>query len=220
MLLREGTMQGDPLPMPMYALALVPIINCLHGLIKQVWYADDAAAAGLLAELRAWWDMFVTLILNMAILSTPLKLFWLSRKNIWYKLAQFLWALIFNSLLRGNTTWALLCDLLFLWSLMWMTRLGSELTSCLNCAISLLHSQMLLSLLLFMEYLENGLIYPKLYSTLLSYFLPISVCISCPPWLVRMRSVILRDNCLHYLYVWVVLALSILLLFSLILFKK
>ena len=75
MLLREGTMQGDPLPMPMYALALVPIINCLHGLIKQVWYADDAAAAGLLAELRAWWDMFVTLILNMAILSTPLKLF-------------------------------------------------------------------------------------------------------------------------------------------------
>ena len=50
---REGTTQGDPLAMAMYALALVSMIN--H--IKQVWYADDAAAAGLLTNLRSWWDM-------------------------------------------------------------------------------------------------------------------------------------------------------------------
>jgi len=54
---REGTTQGDPLAMAMYALALVPMINRLHRLVKQVWYADDAAAAGLLTDLRAWWDM-------------------------------------------------------------------------------------------------------------------------------------------------------------------
>ncbi len=39
----EGTTQGDPLAMPMYALATVPIIKRLHSLsedIDQVWYAD------------------------------------------------------------------------------------------------------------------------------------------------------------------------------------
>ena len=54
---REGTTQGDPLAMAMYALALVPLIDRLYGLAKQVWYADDAAAAGLLTDLRAWWDL-------------------------------------------------------------------------------------------------------------------------------------------------------------------
>ena len=26
-------------------------------IVKQVWYANDAAAAGLLTDLRTWWDM-------------------------------------------------------------------------------------------------------------------------------------------------------------------
>ena len=54
---REGTTQGDPLAMAMYALALVPMITRLSNVVKQVWYADDVAAAGHLADLRTWWDM-------------------------------------------------------------------------------------------------------------------------------------------------------------------
>ena len=54
---QEGTTQGDPLAMAMYALALVPMITRLGNVVKQVWYADDAAAAGHLADLRTWWDM-------------------------------------------------------------------------------------------------------------------------------------------------------------------
>ena len=38
----EGTTQGDPVAMAMYALATVPLINRLHHLVHQIWYADDA----------------------------------------------------------------------------------------------------------------------------------------------------------------------------------
>ena len=54
---QEGTTQGDPLAMAMYALALVPMITRLSNVVKQVWYADDAAAAGHLTGLRSWWDI-------------------------------------------------------------------------------------------------------------------------------------------------------------------
>ena len=53
---QEGTTQGDPLAMPMYALATIPIIKKLKSYSKQIWYADDAAAMGKLADLRAWWN--------------------------------------------------------------------------------------------------------------------------------------------------------------------
>jgi len=52
----EGTTQGDPLVMPFYALATVPLIQKLNALVTQVWYADDAAACGKISALRAWWD--------------------------------------------------------------------------------------------------------------------------------------------------------------------
>ena len=54
----EGTTQGDPLAMPMYALATIPLIDHLSSIqdISQVWYADDASAAGSISSLRAWWD--------------------------------------------------------------------------------------------------------------------------------------------------------------------
>ena len=53
---QEGTTQGDPLAMAMYAMALVPLINAhLHGLCKQVWYADDGTGADKLQPLRKWW---------------------------------------------------------------------------------------------------------------------------------------------------------------------
>jgi hypothetical protein len=53
----EGTTQGDPLAMPFYALAMTPFIRRLHGIVQQVWYADDAQAAGKLSSLRQWWDI-------------------------------------------------------------------------------------------------------------------------------------------------------------------
>ena len=54
---KEGTTQGDPLAMARYAIAITPLIQLLEGQgIKQVWYADDAAAGGSLKALREWWD--------------------------------------------------------------------------------------------------------------------------------------------------------------------
>lgn len=42
--------------MPMFAIGVVPLIRHLYGTARQVWYADDSAAAGSLLELRQWWD--------------------------------------------------------------------------------------------------------------------------------------------------------------------
>ena len=56
LLSREGTTQGDPLAMPMYAISLVPVIQHLRDIAKQVWYVDDAAAGGRLCQLKNWWD--------------------------------------------------------------------------------------------------------------------------------------------------------------------
>ena len=57
MLSEEGTTQGDPLAMAMYAIGILPLIQKLSSeRTKQVWYADDAAAYGDLSHLRSWWD--------------------------------------------------------------------------------------------------------------------------------------------------------------------
>ncbi len=56
LLSQEGTTQGDPLAMPMYALATIPLINKLKGNPAQIWYADDAAVVGNIKDLRDWWD--------------------------------------------------------------------------------------------------------------------------------------------------------------------
>ena len=53
---QEGTTQGDPLAMPMYAVATLPMINRLPKSTTQVWYADDASALGTITNLREWWD--------------------------------------------------------------------------------------------------------------------------------------------------------------------
>ena len=60
LLSQEGTTQGDPLAMPMYALATIPLIKKLEGNNKQVWYADDSAGVGKIPDLRTWWDKLVT----------------------------------------------------------------------------------------------------------------------------------------------------------------
>ena len=54
----EGTTQGDPLAMAMYAVATVPLIGKLQSAnTKQVWYADDATAGGTLLNRKAWRTM-------------------------------------------------------------------------------------------------------------------------------------------------------------------
>ena len=59
----EGTTQGHPLSMPVYALATIPLIDrvFLDEGTNQVWYADDSAAVGHLSSLRKWFDSLVSL---------------------------------------------------------------------------------------------------------------------------------------------------------------
>ena len=57
MLSKEGTTQGEPLAMAMYAIGTQPLIRRLDGIVKQVLYADDSAAGSSLERLRRWWDL-------------------------------------------------------------------------------------------------------------------------------------------------------------------
>jgi len=56
LLSQEGTTQGCPLAMAMYALALAPLTKRLQPVCKQVWYADDATGCDKLEKLRGWFD--------------------------------------------------------------------------------------------------------------------------------------------------------------------
>ena len=57
LLSQEGTTQGDPLAMAMYAIAVNPLIHRLkQDTTKQIWFADAATARGKLNNLREWWD--------------------------------------------------------------------------------------------------------------------------------------------------------------------
>ena len=59
---QEGTTQGDPLAMAMYALGTLPLIRAVTTPgAKQTWYADDAAAGGNLRHIRQWWNQLATL---------------------------------------------------------------------------------------------------------------------------------------------------------------
>jgi hypothetical protein len=69
----EGTTQGDPLSMPLYALAITPLIRRLQGEAKQIWYADDAQATGSLHDLRRWWDKLVSLGPKFGYFANPSK---------------------------------------------------------------------------------------------------------------------------------------------------
>jgi hypothetical protein len=53
---QEGTTQGCPLAMAMYALALVPLSKHLQPLCKQVWYADDATGCDTLERMHTWFE--------------------------------------------------------------------------------------------------------------------------------------------------------------------
>lgn len=55
---REGTTQGDPLAMAMYAVGILPLILRLQeeAEANQIWYADDSAAGGSIKGLKEWWN--------------------------------------------------------------------------------------------------------------------------------------------------------------------
>ena len=62
----EGTAQGCPLSMALYAISVVPLINkCRNtatmdcSAATQVWFADDAAAGGSLKALHQFWNLLV-----------------------------------------------------------------------------------------------------------------------------------------------------------------
>ena len=51
----EGIIQGDPLAMAMYALAVTPLIRKLRSeepTVKQVWFADDSSGGEKIVALR------------------------------------------------------------------------------------------------------------------------------------------------------------------------
>ncbi|KAG0725890.1 hypothetical protein GWK47_037716 [Chionoecetes opilio] len=57
---REGTTQGDPVAMAMYALGmsvLQEVIAFEKTKVKQVAYADDLSGAGKLQDLSHWWGL-------------------------------------------------------------------------------------------------------------------------------------------------------------------
>ena len=58
---KEGTTQGDPMVMLMYALDTLPLINRLPKILMQVWYADDACACGSVTALCKWYKHFCDL---------------------------------------------------------------------------------------------------------------------------------------------------------------
>ena len=57
----EGTTQGDPLAMAMYAIRTLPIIDKLQGIVQQCWHADDSTGGGNILNLKLWWDSLLVL---------------------------------------------------------------------------------------------------------------------------------------------------------------
>ena len=58
---KEGTTQGDPLAMAIYAIATVPLIKRLSQKVTQIWYADNAASMGNIYQIREWWSQLLKL---------------------------------------------------------------------------------------------------------------------------------------------------------------
>ena len=90
LLSQEGTTQGDPLAMPFYALATRPLMNKLSEdvpEVKQVWYADDATAAGRIADLKNWWSKISTVGAAYGYFVNPSKT-WLVTKEGYASLAS------------------------------------------------------------------------------------------------------------------------------------
>ena len=88
----EGTTQGDPASMPIYALGLVPLLDSIdvpetqHGA-----YADDIGAIGKLKALLKWWIKLMNLAPNIGYYPNPEKS-WLIVKPEKLQLAKAMFA--------------------------------------------------------------------------------------------------------------------------------
>ena len=69
----EGTTQGNPLAMAMYAIAILPLIQRVKCEVKQAWYADNATAGGRVDQLRSWWDKVLKIGPEYGYLANPTK---------------------------------------------------------------------------------------------------------------------------------------------------
>ena len=78
--------------MPMYAISIIPVIQQLMSLARQVWYADDAAAEGGLLHLRGIGGLgCCRLAVILVIMLMPLRLGWLLSGDTWLRLSAWYW---------------------------------------------------------------------------------------------------------------------------------
>ena len=89
LLSQEGTTQGDPLAMSTYALSTRPLIDALKcdNSTKQIWYADDATAAGSSSALKQWWQRLLEIGPSFGYYANASKT-WLVTKERYMSLAQ------------------------------------------------------------------------------------------------------------------------------------
>ena len=52
----EGTTQGDPTAMAMYAISILPLLDT-RSKAKKISFADDFSGVGTIQYLREWWDL-------------------------------------------------------------------------------------------------------------------------------------------------------------------
>ena len=58
---KEGTIQGDPVSMCLYAIGILPLLSTITNgkeatQVKHVAYADDITGTGTITALKSWWD--------------------------------------------------------------------------------------------------------------------------------------------------------------------
>ena len=88
----EGTTQGDPTAMYVYALGILPLIIVLSEPIsvsekvRQSAFADDLAGGGTLVQLRRWWDTIIEMGKYIGYSAKPSKS-WLIVKEEYYDIA-------------------------------------------------------------------------------------------------------------------------------------
>ena len=85
----EGTTQGDPLSMPLYALAITPLITSLVNImsfqeksVQMVAFADDFMSAGKLKDLKYWWDKLLNVGSKLGYFPQPKKSYLIVKPNL------------------------------------------------------------------------------------------------------------------------------------------
>ena len=78
---QEGTTQGDPLVISMYALVAISLFKKVDGNSKEVWYTDDISPVGSVTpHLREWWDKLSTMGPNFGYYANTTKTWLVTKK--------------------------------------------------------------------------------------------------------------------------------------------